>query len=511
VAAKSKDKDNKEFYIVDKRILPKSIQNVIKVNDLILKTKMSKYSAIKKVGISRSTYYKYKDFIKPFYEGGEDKVYSLHLSLKDRVGILSDVLDVIAKEKISILTVVQNMAVDGVAKSTILIKLTQSMLKKVDKIISKLKDPNSMLTAIVIGNNIVNILASSIATVVIVNYFGNKGSSVALATAIMTILILIFGEISPKLMARNNSAKIAEGVSVIIYVLSIIFTPFVYCLIFISRFVGRILGVNMESPQLLITEEDIISYVNVGNAEGIIEEDEKEMIHSIVTLGETSAKEVMTPRTSMFALEGEKTINEIWDEITENGFSRIPVYEETIDNIIGILYVKDLMEHVKNNELEIPIKQIVRSAYFVPETKSIIEILKEFRTLKVHIAMVLDEYGGVVGLVTIEDLIEEIVGEIRDEYDDEEDSFFKKIADNEYEVDAMTDIETINKELELELPISEDYESLGGLIVTTTGKICEVGDEVQIDNIYLKVLEVDKMRVSKVFIKILEEENKEEE
>lgn len=374
-----------------------------------------------------------------------------------------------------------------------------------------LKDPNSMLTGIVIGNNVVNILASSLATVVIVNYFGNKGSSVALATAIMTILILIFGEISPKLMARNNSAKIAEGVSVIIYVLSIIFTPFVYCLIFISRFVGRILGVNMESPQLLITEEDIISYVNVGNAEGIIEEDEKEMIHSIVTLGETSAKEVMTPRTSMFALEGEKTINEIWDEITENGFSRIPVYEETIDNIIGILYVKDLMEHVKNNELEIPIKQIVRSAYFVPETKSIIEILKEFRTLKVHIAMVLDEYGGVVGLVTIEDLIEEIVGEIRDEYDDEEDSFFKKIADNEYEVDAMTDIETINKELELELPISEDYESLGGLIVTTTGKICEVGDEVQIDNIYLKVLEVDKMRVSKVFIKILEEENKEEE
>mgnify|MGYP000894577910 CR=1 FL=1 len=240
------------------------------------------------------------------------------------------------------------------------------------------------------------------------------------------------------------------------------------------------------------------------------EEDEKEMIHSIVTLGETSAKEVMTPRTSMFALEGEKTINEIWDEITENGFSRIPVYEETIDNIIGILYVKDLMEHVKNNELDIPIKQFIRSAYFVPETKSIIEILKEFRGLKVHIAMVLDEYGGVVGLVTIEDLIEEIVGEIRDEYDDEEESFFKKIADNEYEVDAMTDIETINKDLELNLPISEDYESLGGLIVTTTGKICEVGDEVQIDNIYLKVLEVDKMRVSKVFIRILEEVKEEE-
>ena len=396
-------------------------------------------------------------------------------------------------------------------RSNYLEKLDEEKHPKKYAVMKKwLKDPNAMLTGIVIGNNVVNILASSIATIVIVNYFGNKGSSVALATAIMTILILIFGEISPKLMARNNSAKIAEAVSVIIYVLSIILTPVVYCLIFISRFVGRILGVNMTSPQLMITEEDIISFVNVGNAEGIIEEDEKEMIHSIVTLGETSAKEVMTPRTSMLAFEATKTINEVWDEIIDNGFSRIPIYEETIDNIIGILYIKDLMEHIKNNELDLPIKQFVRSAYFVPETKSIIEILKEFRGLKVHIAIVLDEYGGVVGLVTIEDLIEEIVGEIRDEYDDEDESFFKKVADNEYEVDAMTDIETINKELELNLPISEDYESLGGLIVTTTGKICEVGDEVQIDNIYLKVLEVDKMRVSKVFIRILEKEKEEE-
>ena len=396
-------------------------------------------------------------------------------------------------------------------RSNYLEKLDEEKHPKTYAVLKRwLKDPNSMLTGIVIGNNIVNILASSIATVVIVDYFGNKGSSVALATAIMTILILIFGEISPKLMARNNSSKIAESVSVIIYVMSIILTPIVACLIFISRLVGRILGVNMTSPQLMITEEDIISFVNVGNAEGIIEEDEKEMIHSIVTLGETNAKEVMTPRTSMLAFEGTKTINEVWDEILENGFSRIPVYNETIDDIIGILYVKDLMEHIKNGDLNSPISEFVRTPYYVPETKSIIEILKEFRTLKVHIAMVLDEYGGVVGLVTIEDLIEEIVGEIRDEYDDEEDSFYKKIADNEYEVDAMTDIETINKDLELELPISEDYESLGGLIVTTLGRICNVGDEIEIDNIHLKVLEVDKMRVSKVFIKIMEKEQEEE-
>ncbi|WP_074016366.1 hemolysin family protein [Fusobacterium massiliense] len=392
-------------------------------------------------------------------------------------------------------------------RSNYLEKLDEEKHPKTYAVLKRwLKEPNNMLTGIVIGNNIVNILASSIATIVIVNHFGKGGSAVALATAIMTILILIFGEITPKLMARNNSAKIAESVSVIIYVLSILLTPAVYILIFISRLVGRILGINMTSPELMITEEDIISYVNVGNAEGIIEEDEKEMIHSIVTLGETNAKEVMTPRTSMLAFEGTKTINEVWDEILENGFSRIPVYNETIDDIIGILYVKDLMEHIKNGDLNLPISEFVRSPYYVPETKSIIEILKEFRTLKVHIAMVLDEYGGVVGLVTIEDLIEEIVGEIRDEYDDEEDSFYTKLSDNEYEVDAMTDIETINKDLELELPISEDYESLGGLIVTNLGRICNVDDEVQIDNVYLKVLEVDKMRVSKVFIRILEKE-----
>ena len=389
-------------------------------------------------------------------------------------------------------------------RSNYLEKLDEEKHPKTYAVLKRwLKEPNNMLTGIVIGNNI---LASSIATIVIVNHFGKGGSAVALATAIMTILILIFGEITPKLMARNNSAKIAESVSVIIYVLSILLTPAVYILIFISRLVGRILGINMTSPELMITEEDIISYVNVGNAEGIIEEDEKEMIHSIVTLGETNAKEVMTPRTSMLAFEGTKTINEVWDEILENGFSRIPVYNETIDDIIGILYVKDLMEHIKNGDLNLPISEFVRSPYYVPETKSIIEILKEFRTLKVHIAMVLDEYGGVVGLVTIEDLIEEIVGEIRDEYDDEEDSFYTKLSDNEYEVDAMTDIETINKDLELELPISEDYESLGGLIVTNLGRICNVDDEVQIDNVYLKVLEVDKMRVSKVFIRILEKE-----
>lgn len=394
-----------------------------------------------------------------------------------------------------------------VYRSNNLEKLDVEKKRRVYELLKQwLKEPNAMLTGLLIGNNIVNILASSIATVVIVNYFGQKSSSVLLATAIMTVLILIFGEITPKLIARNNSSSIAEFVITIVYIIAFIFKPIIAFLMVISKLIGRILGINMTSSQMMITEEDIISFVNVGNAEGIIEEDEKEMIHSIVTLGETTAKEVMTPRTSMLAFEGSKTINEVWDEIIENGFSRIPVYNETIDDIIGVVYVKDLMEHIKNGDLNLPISQFVRNAYYVPETKSIIEILKEFRKLQVHIAMVLDEYGGIVGLVTIEDLIEEIVGDIRDEYDDEEEFFFVKIAENEYEVDAMIDIETLDKELNINLPISEDYESLGGLIVTELGRICDVNDEITIDNIYLRVLEVDKMRVSKVLIKVLEEE-----
>lgn len=369
-----------------------------------------------------------------------------------------------------------------------------------------LRNPNEMLTGMLIGNNIVNILASSIATVVIVNYFGQNSSSVLLATLIMTTMILIFGEITPKLIARNNSSAVAEFVIIIVYTISFIMKPIIALLMLISKLIGRILGMNLTSSQMMITEEDIISFVNVGNAEGIIEEEEKEMIHSIVTLGETTAKEVMTPRTSMLAFEGSKTINEVWDEMIENGFSRIPVYNETIDDIIGIVYIKDLMVHIKNGDLNLPLSQFVRAAYYVPETKSIIEILKEFRSLQVHIAMVLDEYGGIVGLVTIEDLIEEIVGEIRDEYDNEDEEFFVKVAEGEYEVDAMIDIETLDKEFNINLPISEDYESLGGLIVTELGRICNVGDEVILNNIYLKVLEVEKMRVSKVLVKILPEE-----
>lgn len=373
-------------------------------------------------------------------------------------------------------------------------KKTAHLLKK------WLKSPNEILTGMLLGNNIVNILGSSIATALAINIMGNSPRSLAIVTGIMTVLILVFGEITPKIMAKNNSKGFSKLVIGPMYYFGLLMKPIVKILMWTSILIGRILGVEVKTENIMFTEEDLISFVNVGEAEGIIEEEEKEMIHSIVGLGETNAKEIMTPRTSMFAVEGNKTLDDIWEEMIEAGFSRIPVYEETIDNIIGVLYTKDVLNYLKAHSTDTQVKELVREAYYVPETKSIIEILQEFKSKKVHIALVLDEYGGIGGVLTIEDLLEEIVGEIRDEFDHEEEESIKEIDDNRYEVDAMLDIETINKSLNIDLPISEDYESLGGLIMSELGKIPAIGDIVDFQDVKLVVVEVEKMRVSKVEI-----------
>lgn len=373
--------------------------------------------------------------------------------------------------------------------------------KKIAQLLKKwLKSPNEILTGMLLGNNIVNILASSIATALAINIMGNSPRSLAIVTGIMTVLILIFGEITPKVMAKNDSKGFSKFVIGPMFYFGLLMKPIVKILMWTSIVIGRILGVEVKNENIMFTEEDLISFVNVGEAEGIIEEEEKEMIHSIVGLGETNAKEIMTPRTSMFAVEGNKTLDDIWEEMIEAGFSRIPVYEETIDNIIGVLYTKDVLNYLKAHSTDTQVKELVREAYYVPETKSIIEILQEFKSKKVHIALVLDEYGGIGGVLTIEDLLEEIVGEIRDEFDNEEEESIKEIDDNRYEVDAMLDIETINKTLNIELPISEDYESLGGLIMSELGKIPAIGDIVDFQDVKLVVVEVEKMRVSKVEI-----------
>ncbi len=379
---------------------------------------------------------------------------------------------------------------------------------KTAKLLKKwLTKPNEILTAILLGNNIVNILASSIATIVTLQIMGSESrNAIAVATISMTVVVLIFGEITPKIVAKTYSKKISAIVIGPIYLLSIITLPIIKLLMFITKIISKMMGVDIKHENLMITEEEIKSYINVGGAEGVIEEEERIMIHSIIEFGDTTAKEVMTPRTSIFMLDAESTIDEVWDEIIDSGYSRIPVYGEDLDEILGILYVKDLMVLAKKGTTDIPLKNILRKAYFVPDTKSIVEILDEFRSKQVHMTIVLDEYGGTVGLATIEDLIEEIIGEIKDEYDLHEEDEIEKMSESKYKVDARINIEDLNKELELNIPESEDYESLGGYVLDILGRVAEVEDVVELEGLKMKVLEVDKMRVVKILIEISEEE-----
>lgn len=364
-----------------------------------------------------------------------------------------------------------------------------------------LMNPNKMLTAILIGNNIVNILASSIATAVAIQAVGD-GSAILIVTAVMTITILIFGEITPKIIAKTYSTKVASFVIRTIYMLSVLFSWLIAVLMLISKIIARLFNIKITDGNLIITEEDIKSFVTAGEQEGVIEEEEKEMIHSIFEFGDARVRDVMVPRTTIYTVEASKTLDDIWEDVIENGFSRIPVYEENIDNVIGIIYVKDLFNVIREGQFEVGIKKFVREPYFVPETKPLVEMLEEFKNKHVHIAIVVDEYGGTSGLVTIEDLIEEIVGEINDEFDEEEEESVKQVAENKYILDGLLPIDEVNDALEISLKKSEDYDSLGGYIYSELGRVPVEKDTIlnHEESIELKVLEVDNRRVVKVLI-----------
>ena len=374
--------------------------------------------------------------------------------------------------------------------------------KKAELLKGWLKRPNEMLTALLIGNNVVNILSSSIATLIAISLWGSNPKAVAIATGGMTVILLIFGEITPKIVAKAYSTNISMAVVKIVHFLSKVFMPITSILMFASKIIAKILGVKIDNIALLITEEEIKSVVNVGEEEGVIEEEEKRMIHSIFEFTDTAVKEVMVPRTTVFAIEATKTLEEVWDNILANGYSRIPVYDGRIDNVIGVFYIKDLFNIIREGNLNIQIKNFIREAYFVPETKGLVEMLEEFKKKQIHMAIVLDEYGGTAGIITIEDLIEEIVGDINDEFDNEQGEEIKKVADNKYIVDALIDVEYVNEVVGISLPVSEDYESLGGYIYSVLGRVPVEKDFVfnEDKSVEIKVLQVDNKRIVKVLI-----------
>ena len=362
--------------------------------------------------------------------------------------------------------------------------------KSVEKLI---EDPNKLLGAILIGNNVVNRGASSLATVLATNIFGNSG--VGIATGVITILVLIFGEITPKSIAKQKSETVALMVVKPIQFIVFIFKPFVYVFTIISSLFIRLLGGDPNKAESFITEEELKTMVDVSEEEGVLENVEKEMIFNIFDFVDLQVKDVMVQRVDIVAVDEEATYDEVMDIIKSEQFSRIPVYSETIDNVIGVINVKDFAM-VENIREDFNVTKYVREPFYTFEFKKIVELFKEMKKARNHIAVVLDEYGGTVGLVTIEDLVEEIVGEIEDEYD-EEDNSIEVIKENEYVVDGSARLHDISELLGVDID-SEEFDSVGGLMIGALGRMPEEKEEVVSNDITFIAEEIDKNRIKKV-------------
>jgi CBS domain containing-hemolysin-like protein len=272
--------------------------------------------------------------------------------------------------------------------------------------------------------------------------------------------------------------------------------PIVVALSTITNFLVRLMGGQMIHRGPFVTEEELRLLVTVGEEEGVLEEEETDMIHSIFEFADTTVREVMVPRIDMVTLESDATVNEAVDLALQGGFSRIPVFEETIDNIIGVLYTKDMLKQLRESHDSLPIRNLVRSAYFVPETKKLDDLLREMRQRRIHMVIVIDEYGSVAGLVTIEDLVEEIVGDIRDEYDREE-NLYEKVNQYEFIVDAKMSIDEFNELMETELE-NEDYDTLGGFLYAQLDKIPVADDTITFGDLTFTVMDTRGRRITKV-------------
>lgn len=364
------------------------------------------------------------------------------------------------------------------------------------KLVEKLtEDPNKLLGAILIGNNIVNIGASALATSLALKAFGESG--VGIVTVIMTVLVLIFGEITPKSIAKQKSEKVALRVSKFINLTVKIFKPFIAVFTAISSVFIRLLGGNPKASEPFITEEELRTMVGVSEEEGVLEGVEKEMIFNVFDFADAQVKDVMVQRVDVIAVDVNATYDEVLEVIKTEQFSRIPVYNQTIDDVVGILNVKDLIM-AQDNKVEFNVTEYMREPYYTFEFKKIKELFSEMKKTRNHIAVVLDEYGGNVGIVTIEDLIEEVFGEIEDEYDDENKEI-EVVKEDEYIVDGSARLDDLSELIGVNME-SEEFDSIGGLIIGELGRFPEQDEEVTRNNIRFIVEDIDKNRIKKVRI-----------
>jgi len=392
---------------------------------------------------------------------------------------------------------------------TALFSLNKLQLKKMQKeeennwrvksIIRLLNDPQKTLISILIGNMFVNITASSLATYLAIKFIGNIG--IGIASGIMIFTILVFGEIVPKSLAVANAEKISKRVAKPIEIISTGLLPLIKLFKVIISALYYFFGKRRVKEKKEITEEDLITLIDAGKDEGVIEEEEKEMIRNIFEFGDTMVKEVMIPRVDMACIPSDTKLDLILKLIKKMGHSRFPVYEETIDNIVGILYAKDLLgiyEQWYSSKDKFSLKEIIRKTYFVPENKKIDELLDIFQKDRIQIAIAIDEYGGTAGLITMEDVVEEVVGEIIDEYD-KEIKLFELIGDNIVIADAIISIDKINEILNIEIP-ENDFETLGGFIFDLLGRVPKKGEKIKYQDCQMIIEQVVKNRIRRVKI-----------
>ncbi len=369
---------------------------------------------------------------------------------------------------------------------------------KTGSLILKMKeDSHTLLTTILIGNNLVNIGASAIATSIAISMF--RSNAVGIATGAMTLLILIFGEIFPKSFANHNNVMVARAVIYPLFWFSKLFFP----LIFILNFIPRLHG-GTDSSHDTVTEDELMTMVEVVEEEGEIKEEEKEFITNIFEFDDTSCSEIMTPRADMFVIDVSKDMD--LGRIIETGYSRIPVIEGTIDNVIGILHVKDLFANFQKackdeGNVNLDARKIMKKPFFVPESKKLDSLLQDFKQKKNHIAIVVDEHGGVSGIVTLEDVVEEIIGDISDETDRMAPDIVR-LKPNKWLVAGKIDIDDLNRAIEIQIPESATYDTFSGFFLEQIGKIPVPGEFIIIDKWKIIVKEMDGNRIqSFIFIK----------
>ena len=365
--------------------------------------------------------------------------------------------------------------------------------KLVGSLIEKSSD---LLSSILVGNNVVNIAATSVSTSLFISIFGDGG--VAIATAVMTVLVLVFGEITPKTIAANSPEKVAVVVSKPISIIMKITKPIVWVFNLLTGIIFKIMGIDNDGVKPFITEEELKAMVNVSHEEGVLEMEEREIINNVFQFGDMQAKEAIIQRLDMVAIDIEDSYDEIIELFKSEKLSRLPVYQESIDDIVGILNIKDII-FLSDEEIEnFDIKDYVREAFFTYEFKKITQLLEEMKKEKTQMAIVVDEYGGTAGLLTIEDLVEVIVGDIDDEYDEEEEEIVK-INDNEYLVEGSTKISDVNEQLGINLE-SEEFDSIGGFIIGYLKRIPEENEIIEVEDVKFKVESIDKNRINKIRI-----------